>query len=588
MNLIYNNNNNSPHTWKCTDSPPNIRRAGKRIPKGDSAKTCLQETPPTRCTPPAVRKFLSSTRPGAGSIRVFHGKANDPDIASTLIHGVSAKASVSAGFLINPPPKTVYQQRLHQLCEAGYSTTKKAPLGKSHNQSIGLPGWHDPGKTTFGVKLLRNAAAGVIINPPKSAEQVETEALEGHKSYVHSHNAYFVGERIDRRYNWGLDGKDSRFGVATPHYNDGRNVSKTLSWSGYNQKGLNAHLVSKRCDDFRERTQPQIGKVHDPIADTLKVPANHTFGILTRPDDFGAGDLLHATPPSEYLRGTERQRSLVSAVRQHLKKVNFHNFSSLLQAFTHYDKKGQGGIDKDDLREVCLQFNLDLSDPLLDSLMQYCDVDKDRLLNFQEFANFLNWKDKMAINKVEQGILTREPKTHTAPANMKREALPPSAYKPLVRPEDLEPVTVGSTLKTTKTLRRPRTVPDCFVTSSSLIGSDVGGFPTTDVRVHGIPTIRTDLPAPRIKRIGDRTNYGDASTAFDLLHPTLHSLRGVYQEHFFCPRTKEEIFEIFRNVGVSIPEETLEEAWKRASQRHPTGNVCVKTFQDVLKEIYVI
>ena len=38
------------------------------------------------------------------------------------------------------------------------------------------------------------AAAGVIINPPKSAEQVATEAQEGHQSYIRSHNAYFVGE----------------------------------------------------------------------------------------------------------------------------------------------------------------------------------------------------------------------------------------------------------------------------------------------------------------------------------------------------------------------------------------------------------
>lgn len=37
-------------------------------------------------------------------------------------------------------------------------------------------------------------AAGAIINPPKSVEQVETEAQEGHQSYICSHNAYFLGE----------------------------------------------------------------------------------------------------------------------------------------------------------------------------------------------------------------------------------------------------------------------------------------------------------------------------------------------------------------------------------------------------------
>uniref|UniRef100_A0AAZ3S302 EF-hand domain-containing protein n=1 Tax=Oncorhynchus tshawytscha TaxID=74940 RepID=A0AAZ3S302_ONCTS len=104
---------------------------------------------------------------------------------------------------------------------------------------------------------------------------------------------------------------------------------------------------------------------------------------------------------------------LVSAVRQHLKKVNFHNFNSLLQAFRHDDKKGQVVIEGEDLQDMCRQFNLDLSGLVLDDLMEYCDMDKDGLINFQEFANFLNWKNKMAISKVEQRILTSESKTST-------------------------------------------------------------------------------------------------------------------------------------------------------------------------------
>lgn len=56
---------------------------------------------------------------------------------------------------------------------------------------------------------------------------------------------------------------------------------------------------------------------------------------------------------------------------------------------------------------MCREFNLDLSADILDNLMDYCDVDKDGLINFLEFANFLNWKDKMPISRAEQRILTR-------------------------------------------------------------------------------------------------------------------------------------------------------------------------------------
>ncbi|XP_059364811.1 EF-hand domain-containing family member B-like [Carassius carassius] len=582
MSLIERNSS----TWRRRDTSPNILAAGKLIPAGDTTKTCLQEITPGIVTPPVVKKFVLSARPPVGTVRVFHGKANDPDIGSTLVHGVNTKSSINAGSVINPAPKTRFLERLRQLQEINYATNQKAPLGRSQVQSTGLPSWLDPEKTTFGVTALRLSNGGEIINPPKTTHQVKKEADEGHQLYVRSHGSYFVGERVDRKYNCSHYGRDRRFGVPTPHYNDGRTISRSLQWPSDSLMHNSAKLVSKRCDDFREKTQPQAGKVHDPIAETFNVPRDHTFGVLMKPDSFGVGDLLHQTPPGESLKGKDRQRALVSAVRQHLKKSNYQNFSSLLEAFRYYDKKGQGKISREDLKEVCHQFNMIISDPVLDDLMDYCDVDNNGLIDFMEFSNFLNWKDKMPINRVEQKILTEERMARTAPANMQRTDLQESsAVKPLIRPEDLERVEVGSTRKTPKTLPRPRTVQNNFFTSSSLINAVVGGFSPADDHTYGVPSVRTDLPAPRIKRISDRTNYGDEATAHDLLHPPLHSLHGVHEKEFFSPRTKDEIAQIFKKVVLGVAEETFEEAWKLASMRHPDGDVCVESFRNVLHEL---
>ena len=57
-------------------------------------------------------------------------------------------------------------------------------------------------------------------------------------------------------------------------------------------RGKKAHVVSKRLDDFRERTQPQLGKVHDPIAETLNVDDNHTFGVMVKADDFSESYII--------------------------------------------------------------------------------------------------------------------------------------------------------------------------------------------------------------------------------------------------------------------------------------------------------
>lgn len=54
-----------------------------------------------------------------------------------------------------------------------------------------------------------------------------------------------------------------------------------------------------------------------------------------------------------------------------------------------------GKISLDELRDVCIQFNLPVESELLESLLAYCDVDGDGQINYEEFANFLNWKDKM-------------------------------------------------------------------------------------------------------------------------------------------------------------------------------------------------
>lgn len=67
------------------------------------------------------------------------------------------------------------------------------------------------------------------------------------------------------------------------------------------------------------------------------------------------------------------------------------------------------------------------------------------------------------------------------------------------------------------------------------------GSVVIDIRTYGIPSVRVDLPAPRIKRVSDTTNYGDTSTAANLLHPSVHALQGVHEEDFFCPRTKNEV-----------------------------------------------
>ncbi|XP_063159943.1 EF-hand domain-containing family member B [Candoia aspera] len=574
---------------KFIDRFPELPTAGKLIPIGETAATCLIDTLPRSVTPPVVKKFRNTSNPPTGKERVFYGRANDPDIASYLTHGIKSDVSENASSLANPPPKTCFQQKIKEKKESIYLSSREGPLGKSHDQSVRLPKGFNVNHTRFGIAIKRETSPGDVVNPRKTFDEVQKEAQEGHELYVLTHNDYHVGEAVNRKYNPSTFNRFNLYGKETPHFNDGRNIGRTLRWLHDLQMKKSTKIVSKISDDFKEKFQPQVGKVHDPIADTLNVPPDHTFGILIRPEEYGVGDLLHYRLPSEYLKGKDRERAVFTAIRQNLKKANYHNFDTLLHAFHHYDKDGDRKISREDLKSTCYQLNLDLDDELLDSLFNYCDLDKDGFINYLEFVNFLNWKDKMAIQEYEEKIITKGKRPDPFDLIPPNDPEIKANENALLKQDDIVPMEPGSLEKTTRTLSRPtdRVFSD-YRTTSSQYNAVVGGIPSSFYPLYGVPTIRSDISAPRFRRISDNTNYGDQATAYALLYPSICSNKGVYEKDFFKIRSKEEIAAILRNIGVELSEESFDEVWRQACLKDHRGKVCVESIRNVLDEMQAL
>jgi len=544
------------------DRNPGIIPAGKLFNvSGETAGDCLQIAQrPMR--PETVRKFRGTTQPEAGQERVFYGRANDPDIASQILHGVSTKTSLVAGDLVNPTRKSLFSQRMLDKKESLYASRKNAPLGCCHDQRPGLPKGVGPTDVMYGVESIKDGSAGEMISPAKTAAQVNAESLEGKHLYKVSHNDFEVGEMVDRKYDWSRIPKESKFGIETPHNNDGIHVKKTLKWLHETQQEKATKIVTKRVDDFRERTQPQLGQVHDPIKDTLTVPPDYMFGVMVKPDEYGAGDLIHMRVPSKYLRGRDRERGVLAAVRHHLKKANYHNFHDLRAAFQYYDKDKSGKISLAELREVCIQFNLPVEPELLESMLAYCDVDGDGQINYEEFSNFLNWKDKMQLGEIPSTV-----KGETAEAESKEEGQNAGETSPVRLQKQIDKAVGG------------------WKTSSSQFNAVTGKIRTQGWRAYGVPTIRSDLPAPTTRRVADTTNYGDESDAYGLINPSIYSNRGVYEKDFFQPRDQYEIRRIFDGIGVEMTSDVFEKIWEQASTRHPTGLVSVESFRGIMDEV---
>lgn len=562
-------NTQSIYAGKYKDRNPDLYAAGKLTATGDSTAQCLK--PPARpLSPESVRRMRATLRPEAGVPRVFYGKTYDPHLrwAAEMVHGVPLQYSYTAGELCNPDPQSLFKYKMNQKKEQIYASHYR-PLGKSHDQSVGFPRGFDFNSKTFGIRTMKDGTAGELVNPDKTREEVNEEAESGRELYRQTHHNFLVGEAVDRNYTHPSYEKKKCYGIPTPHDNTGGYTQKSLKWLHETQTEKAAKIVSKRVDDWRERTQPQLGQVHDPIKDTLRVPPDHTFGILVKPDEFGAGDLMHSRVPGTYLRGQERQRGIMAAIRQHLKKANYHSFQDLMHAFKFYDKKGTGRIDIADLREVCIQFNLPVEPELLEQVLDYCDANKDGYIDYLEFSNFLNWKDKMPSGlEKENG----ESKMEEAAG--------------IVNETDVVPKSPQSRESTPRRLKKQidKAVGD-HRTSASMINAVVGGLSTRDYRTYGVPTIRSDIPIPRIRRVCDTKNYGDESDAYGLLNPSVFSLRGVSEKDFLIPRPKDEIREIFTNTGVKMTLDTFDTIYNQAAQRHPKGEVSVESFRGVLDEI---
>ena len=528
----------------CTDAVCKPSTAGKLFARSGSVKECFQFE----------------------GLKDFENRYVTPSYVPKITHGRRSNTSDPAGLLINPTPASRFQQHVKNLKEQYYKN-RIYPLGKVR-EPIAYKGSSDvpSNQTLYGISTVLDEPAGLLINPPKSCKQVNSESSIGHENYVTTHKDYFSGEMVNRKYNWGdKNPKSIRFGIETPHYNNGKNMAQSLNWMYKNSENRKTYLVSKHLDSYRKRFQPVIGKSCDPMADTLKVGPDHTFGLVNPPDECGVGDLIHMRGEKNFLAAKDVERGWVACIRHHLKQANYHNFNDLKSAFQHYDYDNKGYIDAEKLRDVCWKFNLPIDNKLLSSLMQYCAYEnnnapgesKNLKIDYVKFVNFLNWEDKF------YSLLPECVSEH-------QKIMPTERVKRLQKQID-------------------KAMTNHF-TTSSLIGQGVEKTSLfKEKRTFGIPTIRSDLPAPRLRRISDNVNYGDESDVHGLICPSLLSTYGVFERDMFKQRSKDEIRAVFENAGVKMSPKTFEETWQLALQwsannltRCRENQVSVEAFRAVL------
>lgn len=138
---------------------------------------------------------------------------------------------------------------------------------------------------------------------------------------------------------------------------------------------------------------------------------------------------------------------------------------------------------------MCRHFHVVASESVLDDVVNDCDLDRDGFINFLEFANFLNLKDKMPLDRREQHLVMNSEYHECRNCQWKTSffifwriylgydhklrlsELPGRGA--LLTTNDLEPFKTGNSKRIVRTLRRPEALSDRFITTASFIGAAV-------------------------------------------------------------------------------------------------------------------
>jgi len=165
-----------------------------------------------------------------------------------------------------------------------------------------------------------------------------------------------------------------------------------------------------------------------------------------------------------------------------------------------------GVIGVESLQELFFQFGVPLEEDMLKMLINWCRVpEASDLVQYPLLLHYINWKDSLPSDKLNSTTIGSIPSVQLA-----NKMTTSSSTKDANGGEDQQAIpskemTVKSPPVQEQLQQQPilvRTPGGSYRTSSQVIGTTVGNtrYPTC-----GVPTIRTDKAAPRIKRVSDNT-----------------------------------------------------------------------------------
>jgi hypothetical protein len=96
--------------------------------------------------------------------------------------------------------------------------------------------------------------------------------------------------------------------------------------------------------------------------------------------------------------------------------------------------------------------------------------------------------------------------------------------------------------------------------------------PDRDDRVYGVPSVRYDIAAPRVKSVANHNNYGGEPNASGVVHPPKYAALGLFEEDFCELLDKGEMYDLVMVPEMEIDEDDFEAFWSHARRSNGGAN----------------
>ncbi|CAH1391603.1 unnamed protein product [Nezara viridula] len=460
----------------------------------------------------------------------------------------SSNANLNTGFhtqvqrLLSPPKKRVFQHLREELGETAYKSYWTTDLGKAPDQVPNLPVGMNPETTVFGrpskktEEEFTNTVSDVVF-PKKPYGEIELEYELGLNLYKRTHNHYLPGQKRDHYYD---APNDLVFGKIGEYSKTGKGTKHCLQWFVQS----NVSRTSKRLAKFKERTYAPFGQVLSPNKNILAVGLDHTFGIKTIIDETGAREAMRYVPVNNGKYVIGEFISYISSLRNKLKKrIPPFPFFELLANFKILDQKSCGCLPLSMVYNVCNSFGLFFDNKIYEAVLKKLGIlhgENTDIVSYRKFCNLLDCTKPFPVL----------PKIDDIPDELK-----------------------------------------CYETTYQALSKDHMKLKDyQNISTAGVPTLRTDREAPQDGECRAETELLlDENGVDSCIRPSIFTSYGLHPRDFMELKSKDYMKDLWKRVGVTIPDEVFELMWKEALTREENNAeknmVCIETFRNILDEM---